>query len=188
MKKFSVLFIVFFLIVFFQSNSYSQCGKERWPVKTLTDKDTVKINFANVIKSTVHKQCKMKRPSKVYGMPRLASERKVYEIEAYVVEYKKEDDHDYHIVIQDLITGEDMIAEVIDPECPGISSTSRYKDFKKVRDWFTTEFKPTESFKNTLVKVKLTGVGFFDHVHGKLRGHADNYREIHPILKMEYLK
>ena len=37
------------------------------------------------------------------------------------------------------------------------------------------------------VKVKLTGVGFFDFIHGQ-KGIAANGREIHPVLSMEYKK
>jgi hypothetical protein len=186
MKNFTVIFIALIMIINVSvSPSYSQCGKERWSVKTLTDKDTTKIDFQNVKKSTVQKQCLMKRPTKVKNMPRMKTETNVYEIEAYVVEFKKEADQDYHVVISDLETGENMVIEIVDPDCPGIRTTSRYQALKKVRDWFTDEFNPTQSFKNTHKKVKLTGVGFFDYLHGQ-RGMSDNGREIHPVLKMEY--
>jgi hypothetical protein len=58
------LFIVF-IVMFFNNLCYSQCGKERWDVKTLIDKDTIKIDFENTVSSTVSEQCELKRPKKV---------------------------------------------------------------------------------------------------------------------------
>ncbi|HEY5125315.1 MAG TPA: hypothetical protein VIK14_16410 [Ignavibacteria bacterium] len=143
------------------------------------------IDFENIIPSTVSEQCSLSRPSKVKNMPRMESETTVYEIEAYVIEYKKEDDRDFHVVIEDPETEETMVVEIVDPNCPNIDNTSRYETFTKVREWFTTNFHPTKSFKSTKKKVKLTGVGFFDYLHGQ-RGMAPNGREIHPVLSMEF--
>jgi hypothetical protein len=177
---------IFLFVLFFTNISYSQCGKERWNVKTLTDKDTIKIDFENIIQSTVSEQCALTRPSKVKNKPRMKSETTVYEIEAYVIEYKLEDDRDFHVVIEDPKTEEKMVVEIVDPGCPDIDNTSRYEAFTKVRDWFTKNFHPTKSFKTTKKKVKLTGVGFFDFIHGQ-RGMAPNGREIHPVLSIKYM-
>ena len=182
------LFIFFLLsLLLFPISSYSQCGKERWDVKTLTDPDTTFIDFDNIISTTIHDQCELPKPSKIKNKPRLKSERTVYELIGYVTSFKLEDDRDYHVVIEDPETEETMVVEILDPDCPGIESTSRYETFKEVRDWFKKLFKPTSSFKTKRVKVKLTGVGFFDFIHGQ-RGMAPNGREIHPVLSMEKVK
>jgi hypothetical protein len=79
-----------------------------------------------------------------------------------------------------------MVAEVVNPECPNIVNTTRYAQLKTIRDWFTTQFTPTGSFKNIGVSVHLTGVGFFDFLHGQT-GIPPNGREIHPILTMSLI-
>jgi hypothetical protein len=117
----------------------------------------------------------------------MKSETTVFEIEAYVIEYKKESDRDYHVVIEDPVTEETMVVEIVDQDCPDIDNTSRYDLFKEVRDWFTKNFHPTSTFKTTKKKVKLTGVGFFDYLHGQ-RGMAPNGREIHPVLSIKAIK
>lgn len=182
-----LVYFIFSLLFILQTISYAQCGKERWDVKTLTDKDTIEIDFENIIQTTVSEQCSLNRPSKIKNMPRLKSETTIYEIEAYVIEYKKEDDRDFHVVIEDPETEETMVVEILDPECPDIDNTSRYETFTQVRKWFTDNFHPTTSFKSTRKKVKLTGVGFFDYLHGQ-RGMAPNGREIHPVLSIEFVK
>jgi hypothetical protein len=184
--KINLFSVPIFLFIFIISNAYSQCGIERWDVKTLTDKDTSKIKFSKIVKSTIHKQISMKKPAKITkNLARLKNERTVYKINALVVSYKLEADKDFHVVISDLRTGENMVVEIVDPECPGIKSTSRYKELKALHDWFTNEFHPTGSFQHVSKKVTLTGVGFFDFLHGQ-HGMASNGREIHPVLKMEY--
>jgi len=185
--KLTILIFTIFLIFLFNVFSYAQCGKERWDVKTLTDKDTTKIDFENIIQSTVSEQCSLKRPKKVKNMPRMKTETTVFEIVAYIIEYKKEKDRDFHVVIEDPETEERMVVEILDPDCPDIDNTSRYDLFKQVRDWFVENFHPTSSFKTTKKKVKLTGVGFFDYLHGQ-RGMALNGREIHPVLSIDFLR
>jgi len=63
----------------------------------------------------------------------------------------------------------------------------RYETFATVREWFNNNFHSTKSFKSTKKKVKLTGVGYFDYLHGQ-RGMAPNGREIHPVLSIEFVK
>lgn len=186
-KHFIIVIAIYFILSFLIPNiSFPQCGKERWNIKTLTDKDTVKIDFDKLIKSTVHDQINMDKPKKIKkGMPRLNTETTVYEIEAYIIEYKEEDDRDFHIVIQDPETDETMVVEIVDPECPDIDKTSRYENFKVLREWFTNEFNPSTKFKEAHNLVKLVGVGFFDFIHGQ-RGMTKNGRKIHPVLKMEF--
>jgi hypothetical protein len=183
------LFLFYFLLIIFFNYSQlnAQCGKERWDVKTLTDSDTSYIDFENIISTTISEQCGLPKPSKIKNKPRLKSERTVYELIGYVTSFKLEDDRDYHVVIEDPDTEVTMVIEILDPDCPGIESTSRYKIFKEVRDWFTKNFHPTKTFKTTKKKVKLTGVGFFDFIHGQ-RGMAPNGREIHPVMSMEFAK
>lgn len=167
--------------------SSAQCGKERWDVKTLSDKDTLRIDFSHVIKTTVSSQANLPKPVKIpVNMPRQASECSVFSIDCYITEYKKEKDKDIHIVLRDLKTSSTMVAEIPSPLCPEVQKTSRYRKFEQLYDWFTINIgKPTSKFKTLPqpLKVRITGIGFYDFIHGQ-RGMATNGREIHPVLSI----
>jgi hypothetical protein len=176
------------LLLFAQLSA--QCGKERWAVKTLTDKDTSLIDFEHPLKSTVSEQCGLPKPAKVgKTMPRQALEMKVYVIDCFILDYKKEEDHDIHLVLKDLHTGQTMVAELAGPDCPELRNSPWYPQMKAAYDFFVSHIrKPTTKFKtlNPPVKARVTGVGFFDFIHGQ-RGMAPNGREIHPVLRIELI-
>ena len=179
--------LLIWLLIWICFTSSAQCGKERWHVKTLSDKDTVKIDFKNRIKTTINTQAKLPKPAKIpKNMPRQNTEFNVYTIDCYIIEYKRETDKDIHIVLRDLKSNATMVAEIPSPECPEVQRTSRYKKFADLYTWFTVNIgKPTSSFKTLPkpVKVRITGVGFYDFIHGQ-RGMAPNGREIHPVLSI----
>ena len=170
---------------------FAQCGKERWNVKTLSDKDTVKIDFKHIINTTINDQTNLPKPVKIpKTMPRQNSECNVYSIDCYIIEFKKEADKDIHIVLRDLKTNATMVAEIPSPFCPEVQNTSRYQKFTLLYDWFRTNVgNPTSTFKTLPqpLKVRITGVGFYDFIHGQ-RGMAPNGREIHPVLSIKLLK
>ena len=174
-------------IVFVEQTVISQnCGVERWRIKTLSDNDTVKIDFKKIIISTVHEQVSLIPPGK--KTTRLDSETKVYSIDCFIVGYKKEsNDKDIHIIIEDIDTDETMVAEIPSYECFEIQKTSRYELFKELQEWFTKNIgKPTSKFVylEKHIPVTITGVGFFDFNHGQI-GMAGNGREIHPVLSIK---
>ena len=161
------------------------CGVERWAVKTCYDADTVNINFSNIVPSSVAYQRSLIAPTLPSdNTTRLPGEDTVYSLDVHLVECKLETDQDIHVVISTIgKTSETMVAEIVNPECPNIINTSRYAEFKTLRDWFVSTYSPTTSFKTLNVNVHLTGVGFFDFLHGQT-GIPPNGREIHPILTM----
>ena len=73
-KKIIYLFLIVhcsLLIV----HCFAQCGEERWDVKTLSDKDTVLINFDKIIKSNIHEQISLPKPEKIKkDLPRHSAE------------------------------------------------------------------------------------------------------------------
>jgi hypothetical protein len=182
--------LILFNILFYLTVS-AQCGKERWNVKTLSDKDTIKIDFTHVIKTTVNTQASLPKPPKIpKKMPRQNTECNVYSIDCYIIEYKKEADKDIHIVLRDLKTNATMVAEIPSPYCPEVQRTSRYLKYAELYVWFTKNIgKPTSKFKTLPrpLKVRITGVGFYDFIHGQ-RGMAANGREIHPVLSITPIK
>jgi hypothetical protein len=119
-------------------------------------------------------------------IPRYAKEKQVVVIEAYVTEIKTEEDRDLHFVLKSLITNKTMVGEIPDPSCPDFNT------IPKLRDFFTqtraSGMKVSDLLKQTKkpVKVKVTGVPFWDGQHANAPTGASKYfREIHPIFKIE---
>jgi hypothetical protein len=161
------------------------CGVERWAVKTCYDADTVNLDFTNIVQSSIAYQRSLPVPTLPSdNITRLAFEDTVYQLNCHLIEIKLESDQDIHCVISTIgNTAETMVAEVVNPECPNIVNTSRYNQFKILRDWIVSTYNPTTSFKQIGVDVQITGVGFYDFLHGQT-GIPPNGREIHPILSM----
>jgi Secretion system C-terminal sorting domain len=164
------------------------CGVERWAVKTCYDADTVNVKFNNIVPSSIAYQRSLIKPTLPGdNTTRLTVEDTVFSLDVYIIECKLETDQDVHIVISTIgNTSETMVAEIVNPECPNIVNTSRYTMFKTLRDWFVVTYNPTTSFKSIGVSVHITGVGFFDFLHGQT-GIPPNGREIHPILTMSVI-
>jgi Secretion system C-terminal sorting domain len=157
------------------------CGVERWSIKTLTDSDTSSINFGSVIPSTIQYQRSKPAPLTLPNT-RLQDEDTLYSLDCIMYKYKLEADNDIHIVICAVNdASQTMVAEIVNADCPGIINTSRYSALKNLRTWFDSTYHPTTSFTNTNIHIKLTGIGFYDFLHGQT-GIPPNGREIHPIL------
>lgn len=188
MKK-SFLFILLFVTSFiFAQSEGDKCGTERWDVKTLTDKKANLVDLSSVKSSTVYKQTKLSPVVVDENTPRLEEEKTVYKIRCYLIEYKTEDDRDYHLVIKDERRKNTMVAEICDPTCPGLKNSVAYDKFVEVRKKFESYFK-RKSKKNIKVHIQIEGVGFFDKKHPvPPTGNAKNNREIHPITKLTFLK
>ena len=129
----------------------------------------------------------MAKPEKLkHNTPRQSSEITVYSIDCFIIGFKREKDFDIHIVLKDAKGDMTMVAELPSPWCPEVKATSRWKQFKKINDWFLDNIgKPTEKFKTLRypIPVTVTGVGFFDTFHGQ-KGMLSNGRELHPVLKI----
>jgi len=186
------IYLFYFFLVFITSTVYpclgdsQNCGIERWSVKTLSDKDTSRINFTKITKSTVHEQVTLPEPSDKTS--RLESEIEIFSIDCFVVGYKMEEsDKDIHIIIEDIDTDETMVIEIPSYECFEIQKTSRDKLFKNLYEWFVLNIgqpQMTFLFFEKHIPVNVTGVGFFDLHHGQI-GMAGNSRELHPVLSMK---
>jgi hypothetical protein len=163
----------------------TDCGTERWSVKTLTDPDTSSISWT-ASTSSVREQVTLSKVTPHQDDPRLPSERILYEITGLVTKYKLEDDGDIHIVLKDNETDSTIVIEMPNPDCPSLQGTSFVTKYRDERDWFVTHIgNPTSSFKTlpTPKQVTITGVGFYDFLHGQT-GMAKNGREIHPVLSI----
>src|SRR6266853_2934223 len=157
------------------------CGKERWSVKTVTDKDAAKVQEAptpgtiNQLRQIAAPINPNVRPDSRYSPTELTT----YEVTGYITLIKAEADQDYHIVLAD-DAGRTMIVESTHPDC---ALQSRFKaEIDQARAALDQAFKGPISKPIKMRKVAtVTGVGFFDHIHGQT-GVAPNGIELHPIL------
>lgn len=162
------------------------CGQERWMVKTLMDQDTSKINFTPQT-TTVGWLVSQPAPAHLSQDSRIAPlELQTFSVHARLVGYKREKDHDIHIVIADLDNpSETMIVEIPARECASACASPRLPDFEAARAVFEGRFgNPSEKFRTTGGTVNVTGVGFFDYLHNQ-DGVAVNGVELHPVLAIQ---
>ena len=100
--------------------------------------------------------------------------------------FKLEDDVDYHIVIQD-DNGNTMITEIPCPCCSALAGGGPFAaGIANARQQFDARFTATDFFQIVSVPVQITGVGFFDFIHGQT-GVAPNGIELHPVLDIRFL-
>ena len=180
-----LLLSAFAFLIYICSNA-QDCGVERWPIKTLSDSDTIKINFSKLVESSVHQQVVLTRP-KIVRNKRHESETIIYKINCSIVGFKRESgDKDIHVILEDDETEETMVAEIPSHKCLSVQKTSRTDLFFNLNKWFVENIGyPTNNFiyLKKHIPITITGVGFFDYVHGQI-GMAANGREIHPILSI----
>jgi hypothetical protein len=160
------------------------CGVERWSVKTGTDADVGKINFASTTPQTIATMRSWTAPNPIPANNRVSPfETTVWVLNATLTQYKLEDDQDYHLVLKDA-SGLTMIAEIPAPSCVGTGSPFA-SGVSQARATFDAMFNATTSFQTANVPVQITGLGMFDFLHGQT-GVAPNGIEIHSILKIVF--
>jgi hypothetical protein len=191
----SLLFMAAFLIACSREHK-TKCGKWRWDVKTLTDSDGNHLLSEAPIQSSIDELVNEVPPRVLYSgnhidaqTPRFDNENLVVEIIAYVTAVKhQDDDSDLHFILASPDSENTMVGEIPDPSCP------TFDNFPELRDHFTKTrldgmivWKILKRDKRS-VKVKITGVPFWDGTHSnRPLGASERFREIHPILKIEIL-
>ena len=164
----------------------TQCGTERWPVKTLSDVDARSVNMTP-IPITVSELVAAPAPSESSNDTRLNDiEKETLTVNALLMGFKLETDHDFHLVIEDARTHDTMIAEIPDPQCSGVCASIAHTQIAQTRSGFAAAFAatpPDEQYTALTppLPVTLMGVGFFDFYHGQT-GVARNCIELHPVL------
>ncbi len=166
-----------------RASGSSSCGKERWAVKTLTDADAGSINFIP-IDTTVSALGSVPAPSKVGELPRQSQEKDVYRVRGSIVAFKLEADSDIHLAIADPAGAHPtMIAEFPASTCDANALEKANID-KARQDFIAAYGQPTGQFRKPTGCATLTGVFFFDRIHGQF-GVAPNGAELHPVLSFE---
>jgi hypothetical protein len=166
------------------ASSTGSCGVERWSVKTGTDADAGKISLQSTTATTIASLVALPAPASLPSNNRVSpTETTVFRVQATLTEFKLEADSDYHLVLADT-SGHTMIAEIPDPACVG-SSSPLLTSIQKARGEFDAKYTPTGSFHTVNVPVTITGVGFFDFLHGQT-GVAPNGIELHAVLDVQF--
>ena len=162
----------------------------RWLVKTTTDSDSGSVRFDTILATTVAEQAGLAMPSLTEQSPRKSYEDSIYVLEAFLKGFMIETDGDYHLIIQDTAAEATMLAEIPDPDAEWTTHSSRTEQFRAARasfDKIVGKPKSSLTVPSKPVKLRITGIGFFDPPHLALshEGSAKNGREIHPVLKLE---
>ena len=165
-------------------SSTGSCGVERWSVKTGTDADADLINLQSTTSSTIASLDALPAPSSLPSNNRVQpTETTVFRLSATLTEFKLEADSDYHLVLSDG-AGHTMISEIPDPACVG-SSSRLLSRIQTARGQFDAKYTPTGTFHVVNVPVTVTGVGFFDFLHGQT-GVAPNGIELHTVTDIQF--
>jgi hypothetical protein len=161
------------------------CGTERWSVKTLTDTAASKVGFVTLKSRTIEKLRHLKPPSplKASTPRRPGTERSVYQVTARLMAMRREDDSDIHLVLADPKLGGSMIAEFPASSCTVGADAKERKAMDSARDDLAAACGglPASTPRTLTGTATLTGVGFFDPIHGQA-GVAPNGIELHPVL------
>ena len=163
---------------------HAACGVERWSVKTGTDPQASLVDLATYVSSTIYNFHQSVRPSSLPSNGRVAPrETTQYRLSGTLTKYVREADSDYHLVIKDG-AGRTIIVELPASNCVGVGSPFG-TGIARARSQFDSRFTATTSMKTTTTPVTVTGVGFWDYIHGQT-GVAPNGIEIHPVLNITF--
>jgi hypothetical protein len=158
------------------------CGIERWSVKTLADPAGRVLRLSP--KATTIRALRRAQAPGYLGLRRSRGiERTTFRVRAKLVEMKLEDDSDIHLVIADPSrTGATMIAEFPSKSCTaGATAKARTKMNRARTALIAACGAPTGSFRKLDGTATISGVGFFDQIHGQT-GVAPNGIELHPVV------
>jgi hypothetical protein len=157
------------------------CGTERWPIKTGSDPDAARINLT-ITPTTVAALTAFPTPRTLSPTHRVPPvEFTTYTVHATLTGFTLEADSDYHLVLSD--AGRTMIVELPAPVC--VAPDPLKARIVTARKQFDARYHPGPGFRHVNVPVTITGVGFFDSIHGQA-GVAVNGIELHPVLNITF--
>jgi hypothetical protein len=165
-------------------NLQAQCGVERWPIKIGTDSQAPSISLSTYVSTTIYNMLSSARPASIPATTRLSPrETTQYSVSGTLIQYKRETDSDYHLVIKDS-SGRTMIIEIPSPNCVGSGSPFGTR-ISSARAQFDSKLTATSTMKNVVAPVTVHGIGFWDFLHGQT-GVAPNGIEVHPVLSISF--
>jgi len=168
-------------------------GVWRWNVKTMADPAAKQINLSSPEALTVKTATEFSPPDDrlLTKTPRGVGpeEMQAYTIEGYIIKYKGEPDGDYHVLISDDAKDVEHVlgVEIVRPDyAPNSPFKSTFAAVRQAFESIVVKAPSKGGSYRTLVtpmKVKMTGVGFWDETHGQHGLHSGF--ELHPITKLE---
>lgn len=170
------------LLLGFAWRSFADCGVERWSIKTATDSDATSVT-SGVLPTTISYLLSIPATRPLPAATRLRPvETTVWGLSATLLEYRTEDDSDYHLVLIDG-QGHTMIAEVPSADCIG---TGPFRGaIQAARATIEAKLPRTSTFRTVNLPVEIQGIGFFDFLHGQT-GVAPNGVELHPVTGINF--
>lgn len=162
-----------------------RCGGSRFTVKTGSDPDARRVDLRSVTPTTIAALTALPAPRTLPANKRIPPvETTVFRVDATLQRYALVPaDSDYHLILRDA-AGHTMITEIPAPSCVGASSP--FKDLVgAARARFDARYTPSAALTDANVPVTVTGVGFFDSLHGQA-GVAPNGVELHPVLDVRF--
>gem|GEM_PF-1703788 len=160
-----------------------RCGLERQSVKTLTDTRASRVSY-DPKTATVDQLRALSAPAVGRDSPRLPGEFSTYKLKVRLRSMKIEDDSDVHLVIADPTNAQHtMIVEFPNAGCVRKAGAMSRRRMTRARSALLRACGPahTSSFRLLRGSATITGVAFFDVIHGQ-RGVAPNGIELHPVL------
>ena len=159
-----------------------RCGIERWAVKTLTDPDAARVDL-NPKPTTIADLVRLPIPANIGSSRAAPVELSTFRVRARLVAMKLEDDQDIHLVIADPATGATMVTEFPAAACIVGATPSFQEKMNAARGALVSRCGLPSGRLFTALRgtASLTGVGFFDRIHGQ-NGQAPNGIELHPVL------
>ncbi len=112
-----------------------------------------------------------------------------YRVRARLIEFKREEDRDIHLVIGVPSSPQKtMIVEFPDTTCPGARRSPKKAQMARARSALVADCgqPSSSSFHKLDGTATVTGVGFWDVPHGQT-GVAPNAIELHPVLHLSSL-
>jgi len=161
------------------------CGVERWAIKTGSDADVGLVNMTPQ-DTTIAALDAIAVPSGLGSNSARFTYAGSPEVQSYrltnvtLVMFKMENDSDYHLVLHDS-AGNSIITEIPYPGC--VSGNAWSSQITSARSAFDAKYAVTTSFQTVSDTVTVTGVGFFDLLHGQT-GVAPNGIELHSVLSI----
>jgi hypothetical protein len=158
------------------------CGIERWSVKTLADPAGRTLSLSP--KATTIRVLRNRTVPGYLGLRRSRGvERTTFRVRAKLVEMKLEADSDIHLVIADPTrSGATLIAEFPLASCTARATPRARLKMRRARSAFIAACgSPSNSFRRLSGTATISGVGFFDQIHGQT-GVAPNGIELHPVV------
>ena len=158
------------------------CGIERWSVKTLANPAGRTLTLSP--KATTIRALRNRTVPGYLGLRRSRGvERTTFRVRAKLVEMKLEGDSDIHLVIADPTrSGATLIAEFPLATCTTRATPRARLKMRRARNALIAACgSPSSSFRRLSGTATISGVGFFDQIHGQT-GVAPNGIELHPVV------